>query len=155
MSKKRLRQELQEKFQELIEQYNLGAYTAEEFFERLKQFIQDELEHEEKRGAREGLTEEELAIFDLLDSEVELSDKEHKEVKQIAKDLLEKLQKALVIDWRKKQRAKAKVKSVIENVLDELPKSYDDQIWPHSVEMVYQHVFDVYMGQGVSVYEAA
>jgi len=67
---------------------------------------------------------------------------------------LEKLQKALVIDWRKKQRAKAQVKRVIENALDELPKSYDDQIWPHSVEMVYQHVFDAYMGQGASVYAA-
>ena len=154
VKRNKLRQELQEKFQELIEQYNLGAYTAEEFFEKLKKFIQEELEPEEKRGAREGLNEEELAIFDLLNSEVELSSKERKEVKQIAKALLEKLQKALVIDWRKKQRAKAQVKRVIENVLDELPQSYDDKIWPHSVEKVYQHVFDVYMGQGVSVYAA-
>ncbi len=154
IKRNKLRQELQEKFQDLIEQYNLGAYTAEEFFEKLKQFIQDELEPEEKRSAREGLTEEELAIFDLLDSEVALSDKERKEVKQIAKALLEKLKKALVIDWRKKQRAKAQVKRVIENVLDELPQSYDEKIWPHSVEMVYQHVFDAYLGQGLSVYAA-
>ena len=95
-----------------------------------------------------------MAIFDLLNSEVELSDKERKEVKQIAKALLEKLKNALVIDWRKKQRSKAQVKRVIENVLDELPQSYDDKIWPHSVEMVYQHVYDAYMGQGVSVYAA-
>jgi len=118
VKRNKLRQELQEKFQELIEEYNLGAYTAEEFFEKLKQFIQEELEPEEKRSAREGLNEEELAIFDLLNSEVELSGNERKEVKQIAKALLEKLQKALVIDWRKKQRAKAQVKRVIENVLD-------------------------------------
>jgi len=154
VKRNKLRQELQEKFQALIEEYNLGAYTAEEFFEKLKQFIQEELEPEEKRSAREGLNEEELAIFDLLNSEVELSDKERKEVKQIAKALLEKLKITLVIDWRKKQRAKAQVKRVIENVLDELPKSYDDEIWPHSVEKIYQHVYDAYMGQGVSVYAA-
>ena len=46
------------------------------------------------------------------------------------------------------------MKRVIENILDELPKSYDDEIWSHSVEKVYQHVFDVYMGEGVSVYAA-
>ncbi len=154
IKRNKLRQELQEKFQELIEQYNLGAYTAEEFFDRLKQFIQDELEPEEKRGLREELSEEELAIFDLLSSEVVLSEKERTEVKQIAKALLEKLRSTLVIDWRKKQRAKAQVKRVIENVLDELPESYNDEIWPHSVEMVYQHVFDVYSGQGKSVYAA-
>ncbi len=152
LKRNKLRQELQEKFQELVEQYNLGAYTAEEFFEKLKQFIQNELGPEEKRGAREGLSEEELAIFDLLASEVELSGKERKEVKLIAKALLEKLNAALVIDWRKKQRAKAQVKRVIENVLDELPQSYNDEIWPHSVEMVYQHVFDAYAGQGHSAY---
>ena len=152
IKRNKLRQELQEKFQELVEQYNLGAYTAEEFFEQLKQFIQDELDPEEKRGVREGLTEEELAIFDLLASEVNLSDKERKEVKQIAKVLLEKLESKLVIDWRKKQRAKAQVKNVIENVLDELPQTYSDDIWPHSVEMVYQHVFEAYGGQGRSVY---
>ncbi len=154
VKKNKMRQELQEKFQALVEEYNLGAYTAEIFFEKLKQFIQDELNPEEKRSAREGLSEEELVIFDLLVSEVELSKKERKQVKEIAKVLLEKLNKTLVIDWRKKQRSKAQVKRVIENVLDELPMTYDDKIWPHSVEMVYQHVYDAYMGQGVSVYAA-
>jgi type I restriction enzyme R subunit len=112
------------------------------------------LNPEERRSAKEGLSEEELAIFDLLVSEVELSEKERKEVKEIAKVLLEKLHKALVIDWRKKQRAKAQVKRVIENVLDELPMTYDDTLWPHSVERVYQHVYDAYMGSNINVYAA-
>jgi type I restriction enzyme R subunit len=54
----------------------------------------------------------------------------------------------------KSSAQKQQVKRVIENVLDKLPQSYNDKIWPHSVEKVYQHVFDVYMGQGVSVYAA-
>jgi len=145
------RQDLQEKFQTLIEEYNLGAYTAEQFFEELKKFIND-LEDEEKRTVREGLNEEELAIFDLLCKEVPLSEKERDEIKRISKVLLEKLHEVLVIDWRKKQRTKARVHNAIEEVLDNLPDSFTDELWPKACEEVYLHVFDKYSGEGKSVY---
>jgi len=148
------RQDLQEKFQKLIEQYNLGAYQAEQFFIELRNFVK-ELDEEDKRSAREGVTEEELAVVDLLCKEVELSEKERNKVKSIAKDLLDKLKKALVIDWRKKQRTKARIHNLIEEVLDQLPDSYTDDIWPKTCEEVYLHVFDKYAGQGNSVYERA
>ncbi|WP_275100169.1 type I restriction endonuclease subunit R [Sedimenticola hydrogenitrophicus] len=145
------RQNLQERFQQLIEEYNLGAYTAEQFFEELKKFI-GELEEEEKRTAREDLTEEELAIFDLLCKDVALTEKERAEVKKVAHELLERLKEALVIDWKKKQRTKAKVESLIKDVLDHLPDAYDDNVWPKACEEVYLHVYDKYAGEGVSVY---
>jgi len=50
------------RLQELIEAYNLGAHTTEEMFKKLVEFAR-ELSQEEQRGVREGLTEEELAIF--------------------------------------------------------------------------------------------
>ncbi|MFT5760408.1 MAG: type I restriction enzyme R subunit [Alteromonadaceae bacterium] len=78
--KNKARQDLQQKFLELVEQYNLGAYTAEELFNTLKEFITD-LEHEEKRTVREGLTEEELAVFDLMIQDAPLNDKERNKVK--------------------------------------------------------------------------
>ena len=145
------RQDLQEKFQELIEQYNLGAYQAEQFFAELRSLVQ-ELNEEDKRGAREGLSEEELAIFDLLSIEVELSEQERNNVKAIAKELIDKLKAVLVIDWRKKQRTKARVHNAIEEVLDQLPDSYTDDIWPKACEHVYIHFFDKYAGEGKSVY---
>ncbi len=145
------RQNLQDKFQELIEQYNLGAYTAEQFFEELKKFIR-ELEDEEKRRVREGLTEEELAIFDLLCQEVSLTEKDRDQVKKIAHELLEKLKEVLVIDWKKRQRTKARVESLIKDVLDALPDAYTDEIWPKACEGVYLHVFDKYASEGMSVY---
>ena len=46
--KNKARQDLQHKFEELVEQYNLGAYTAEEFFNQLSDFVKD-LGHEENR----------------------------------------------------------------------------------------------------------
>jgi type I restriction enzyme R subunit len=149
--KNKARQDLQQKFLELVEQYNLGAYTAEEFFNRLKEFI-NELEHEEKRTVREGLSEEELAVYDLMIQAAPLTDKERDRVKEIAKELTEKMQEILVIDWRKKQRTKARVKNMIEEVLDGLPESYDDDLWPKTCSEVYMHIFEKYPGQGQSVY---
>ena len=145
------RQDLQEKFKKLVDQYNLGAYQAEAFFDELRKFVQ-ELDEEEKRAASEGLTEEELAIVDLLCKEVALSENERNKVKTLAKTLLEKLKSVLVIGWRKKQRAKARVHNTIEEVLDNLPDHYTDEIWPKTIENVYLHVFDKYAGEGKSVY---
>ena len=145
--KNKARQDLQQKFLELVEQYNLGAYTAEEFFNRLKEFI-NELEHEEKRTVREGLSEEELAVYDLMIQAAPLTDKERNKVKDIAKELTGKMQEILVIDWRKKQRTKARVKNMIEEVLDGLPESYDDDLWPKTCSDVYMHIFEKYPGQG-------
>ncbi|MEZ8408616.1 type I restriction endonuclease subunit R [Vibrio splendidus] len=151
MLKNKSRQDLQQKFQELIDEYNLGAYTAEEFFQRLSGFLHD-LDHEEKRTVREGLSEEELAVFDLMTQELPLNEKERNEVKRIAKDLVDNMKELLVIDWRKKQRTKARVRSYIEDVLDRLPESYDDDLWPKTCSEVYMHVYEKYPGQGQSVY---
>ena len=148
--KNKTRQDLQQKFQALIETYNLGAYTAEEFFNRLQEFI-GELEYEEKRTVREGSTEE-LAVYDLMVQDAPLSDKECNQVKEIAKVLTEKMKGILVIDWRKKQRTKARVKNMIEEVLDSLPESYDDDLWPKTCGEVYMHILEKYPGQSLSPY---
>ena len=112
------------------------------------------MDDEERRGVREGLDEEELAIFDLLCLDIELAKKERDEVKVIAKELLTKLQDVLVIDWRKKQRAKARVQNLIQDILDRLPASFTEELWPVTCDRVYQHIFDAYRGEGQSVYVA-
>jgi hypothetical protein len=56
---------LVEKLAKLVESYTLGTLQVEVFFEALKALIA-EMDNEERRAAREGFTEEELAIFDLL-----------------------------------------------------------------------------------------
>nr|WP_259524589.1 DUF3387 domain-containing protein [Shewanella baltica] len=74
MLKNKSRQDLHQKFLELIEQYNLGAYSAEEFFNELKNYIQY-LDHEDKRTVREGLSEKDLAVFYLMSMVVPLNEK--------------------------------------------------------------------------------
>lgn len=142
---------LQQRFDEIVEKYNLGAHSAEEFFEQLTLFV-EELDEEERRHIKEGLEEPELTIFDLLCQGVTLEDKERDIVKNLAKKLLGELEGNLVIDWRKKQRTKARVQKTIDDILQDLPDSYDDKQWQVVCDKVYLHVYDKYQESGKSVY---
>lgn len=141
-----------QKFQQLIDEYNSGAINVEMFFERLMAFMK-ELNEEEKRGVSENLTEEELALFDLL-KKPDMTKAEAQQVKLASKNLLIKLIKEkLVLDWRRKQQTRADVQFTIETVLDEmLPKSYPPDLYQQKCNTVYQHVYDSYYGAGKSVY---
>jgi type I restriction enzyme, R subunit len=152
----RSRMDFYTKFQEMIKEYNDGSLNIEEFFKRLIDFTRS-LNKEEKRGIAENLTEEELAVFDVLTRpDMHLSDKEIKLVKQVACDLLVTLKKEkLVLDWRKKQQAKAAVQVAIKNFLESLPQCYTEEIYNQKVQLVYQHVYESYYGSGQSVYEKA
>ena len=127
----------------------------ESFFAKLVDFAQG-LNAEERRGIAENLSEEELAIFDLLTKpEIKLGNKEQQEVKKVAHDLLETLKKEkLVLDWRKRQQSRAAVRQSIEVILDErLPlTSYTKELFQSKCDVVYQHIYDSYFGQGLSIY---
>jgi type I restriction enzyme R subunit len=145
-----------EKFQKMIDEYNSSSYNVETFFASLVEFAQ-ELNAEEKRGIAEKLTEEELAIFDLLiKPEMTLKKKEEREVKKVAQELLETLKREkLVLDWRKRQQSRAAVRLSIDEILDRLPRSYIPDLYRHKCDVVYQHIYDSYFGQGLSIYSHA
>ncbi len=152
----RTRLDYLERFQRMIDEYNAGAMNIEEFFNRLVDFARD-LNREEQRAVSENLTEEELAIFDLLTKpEMKLSKKEELQVKTAAKDLLIKLkQEKIVLDWKKRQQTRAMVKQAIEQILDEeLPSVYDRKVFNNKCDSVYQHIFDNYTGPNKNVYVA-
>jgi type I restriction enzyme R subunit len=142
-----------QKFQQMIDEYNQGAANLEEFFERLLKFVK-ELQEEEKRGVSEGLSEEELAVFDLITKpEMKLTKKEEGQVKSIARELLETLKREkLVLDWRKTQATRAAVRVAVEDKLDELPRVFTREIYTQKCNAVYQHIFESYYGEGRSVY---
>jgi type I restriction enzyme, R subunit len=147
--------DLLEKFKKLIEEYNKGL-DVDGFFEKLVTFVK-ELSEEDQRGIAEQLTEEELAIFDILTKPTpDLPPKEKKEVKKIARRLLNTLKEAkLVLDWRKKLRTRADVYATVKTLLDELPRIYTPELYLEKCDLVYRHVFDSYQGEGKSVYETA
>jgi type I restriction enzyme R subunit len=131
----------------MIAEYNAGSATVEQLFQQLMDFIRS-MSDEEKRAAREGLNEEELAIFDLLTKpEPKLTKAQEVSVKAIAKTLLTKLKREkLVLDWRLKENAKADVRETIRVELDQLPEVYDRRIWEDKVERTFQFVFEHYNG---------
>ena len=68
-------------------------------------------------------------------------------VKQVAKAMLETLKREkLVLDWRLKERAKAAVRSAIQQSLDVLPSAYNDVIWQGKVAQTSEWIFDHYGG---------
>jgi type I restriction enzyme R subunit len=149
------RMDFLEKFQRMIEEYNQGAVNLEEFFERLLKFVR-ELQEEDKRGVSEGLSEEELAVIDLITKpEMKLTKKEEGQVKRVARELLETLKREkLVLDWRKTQSTRAAVRVTVEDKLDELPRVFSREIYNQKCNVVYQHLFENYYGEGRSVYGA-
>jgi type I restriction enzyme R subunit len=143
-----------EKFQQIISEYNTGSRNVEMFFNDLINFAQ-ELDTEDKRAISQNLTEEELAVFDLLTKpEIKLNKPEEQEVKQVARELLAILKKEkLVLDWRKRQQTRASVEVAIKDVLDKLPENYSIEIYEQKCQEVYQHVYENYSGQS-SIYDS-
>ncbi|PYC35710.1 DEAD/DEAH box helicase [Pseudomonas soli] len=150
------RKDFMEKFQKLIDAYNSGSMNIEVFFKQLVDLTAD-LQVEDQRAIRENLSEEELALFDILTNPVpELADKDRALVKKVCKELLETLKaEKLVLDWRKKDRARSDVRRTLEIVFDRgLPESYDEGIYNEKCELAFHHIFTSYYGAGESVYSA-
>jgi type I restriction enzyme R subunit len=134
--------DLVERLEKLIDAYNTASIGVQELFERLKEFIRN-LADEEARAAREDLTEDELAIFDLLTKpEPKLTRAQEVEVKKVARELLEKLQDAVsVFQWRQRQQTRAAVRSTIEVILNNLPEApYPEDSWKQKVEATWNFV---------------
>ncbi|MDZ7829366.1 MAG: DUF3387 domain-containing protein [Halofilum sp. (in: g-proteobacteria)] len=151
------RMDFMEKLQKLIEKYNAGSLNIEAFFQHLMEFTH-ELQEEDQRAIREGLTEEELALFDIITKPApEMTDKEVAQVKAMCRELLDTLKKEkLVLDWRKKSQAKGAVRRTLEIVFDRgLPESFDEEIYKEKCEVAFQHILTSYHGGGQNVYSSA
>ena len=152
----RTRTDFLETFLEMIEEYNAGSKNVELFFDELLAFTQ-RLSEEEQRTVAENLSEEELALFDLLmKPRPDMSDVEVKQVKSVARELLETLKREkLVLDWRRRQQSRAAVLTTVQDVLDKLPRAYTTEMYNDKCQRVYQHVFDAYADAEKSVYGTA
>ena len=42
----------------------------------------------------------------------------------------------------------------VQDVLEDLPRTYSPELYNQKCDIVYQHVFDAYTGQGQGVYAA-
>jgi type I restriction enzyme R subunit len=139
------------KFEALIESYNAGSRNIDDLFKELLALSRS-LSEEEQRHVREQLTEEELTVFDLLTRPgPDLAPAERDEVKKVARQLLQQVRRALVLNWRQKAQARAQVKLAIEDTLDEgLPRAYTPDLYKSKCSVMFEHVFE-HFGEAATV----
>jgi type I restriction enzyme R subunit len=147
------RADFREKFEALIASYNAGSRSVEEIYKQLLQ-LSLQLSLEQQRHIRENLSEEELAMFDiLLQSAPDLSDSERAKVKQSARELVERIKALLVLNWQQKSSARAKLKLQIQEALDiGLPRAYTPELYLQKCEAVFAHIEKAYPERDLSNY---
>ena len=136
-----------ERFKRIIDSYNAGGTENEDYYEQLVKLL-EEMRQEDKRASAEGLTEEELEIYDLLIAEKKLTKADEQKVKLSAKNLYKKLvdnrSSLLVVDWYKDEQPRAKLKYEVELSLnDDLPASYDKAAFDSKVSLLINHFVDM------------
>lgn len=141
------RRKFSERYQGIIDRYNSGTNEAEYYFEELEKLLED-LKEEQNRCVVEGLSEEELEIYDLLLVRGKnLTKEEIQRVKLAAKNLYKKLvenrDSLLVVDWYKDENTTLKLKKAVEDSLDEdLPVSYDKEIFQSKTNLLLSLFID-------------
>lgn len=139
-----------EKYQQIIHEYNQeqNRATIEKTFEELMK-LSNELTEEEKRYVREGFeNDEQLSMYDVLMKD-DLSKEDIKKLKNVAKELIEKI-KALLATMDHpfdKQETKAAIIITIRDILwQELPESYSEESITQYRDEVYNYISSHYGG---------
>ena len=148
-----LRTDFEERYRKIIKEYNkeTDRVTIEETFAQLVAFV-DDLSKEDQRAVQEGLSEDHLAVFDLLvETKGELNTRSRNKVKEVASELLTAIKSELskLEHWRETRQTQAQVKRMIHDYLysDETGLPVDDYT-PDDVstlaEVIYLHVYETY-----------
>ena len=135
----------QQRYEEIVAAYNRekDRVTIEETFRRLTELM-DEMDAEQKRAVEEGLSEDELALFDLLKKD-SLGKADRERVKQASRDLLAAI-KARLSDldrfWEKEQ-TKADVEVfILDEIFTNLPTPpFTEEEMKVVASNVYDHVW--------------
>ena len=139
------RMDYQQRYEEIVADYNRekDRVTIEETFRRLIELV-DELDAEQRRAVEEGLSEGELALFDLLKKD-NLGTAERERVKQASRDLLAAVRARLAeLDrfWEKEQ-TKAEVQVfILDEVFSSLPTPpFTEDEMKAVASDVYDHIW--------------
>lgn len=133
-----------ERLNAILNQYNSGAHDIDQLLEDLVDLAKG-LDDEDQRAVKENLSEDELAIFDLLVKEsIDPTDVE--KLRKVSHHLLEELKEKLVIDWRDREATRAGVKTTIFDILyASLPEpTYSEEDCETKGLEVYNFVYERY-----------
>ncbi|MCU0440350.1 MAG: type I restriction endonuclease subunit R [Raineya sp.] len=145
-----------QRYQEIIEEYNKGKDESviKETFRKLIELV-NSYSVEEAETKREGLTDEQKAIFDILRNGKELNRSEKNEIKRLSIEILEELKKdkLKVEQWSSKSVTAVAVFNYVSNTLfEKLPSSYITEDIDLKTNLVYNHLKHQYFGGGMSIY---
>jgi len=139
------RMDYYKKYLEIVADYNRekDRVTIEDTFVKLVDFVKG-LDQEQRRAAEEGLNEEELAVFDLVQRD-DLSKADRERIKAVSKSLLATLQTTLarLERWTEKEQTQAEVRTAILDYLYiQLPTPpFSEEDKQAAAERVYLHVW--------------
>jgi type I restriction enzyme R subunit len=144
---------LRQKFEGFLEEFGEGGMEVDALFARLVDLAQ-ELKAEGQRAAQTGLGEEGLALFDALTKPAPgLVEREVEQVGSVVLGLLTDLRaRGLEAGWRKDQEIRMSVRLSIEEAVGRLPGPFTPALAAQKADLVFQHVYDSYYGDGRSVY---
>ena len=140
-----LRMNYEKKYQEIIAAYNQDKdrATIEDTFAKLTEVLAG-LDVEQQRAVQEGLSEDQLALFDLV-QRGDLNKTERERIKQASRDLLAGVLAVIApLDrWTEKEQTQAEVESfILDQVylsLPEPPYTSDDKA--EVAQLVYRHIW--------------
>lgn len=145
------------RYQEIIDEYNRGKdeVVIKETFRKLIELVNSYSE-EEAETKREGLTDEQKAIFDILRHGKKLEEKEKNKIKKISIELLDELkkEKLKVEQWAYKSVTVAAVFNMVYDTLFKgLPcPTYQADDIEEKTKSVCKHLKRQYFGGGMSIY---
>ena len=140
-----LRMDYYKKYQEIIADYNRekDRVTIEETFARLEELVVS-LDEEQRRAAEEGLSEDELALFDLF-QKPSLTKNERERLKQGSKLLLQELSKLVtpLEQWTQKEQTQAEVEVfILDHLFQMLPSPpFSTRDKEETSRLVYRHIW--------------
>ena len=140
-----LRMNYEKKYQEIIAAYNQDKdrATVEDTFAKLMD-LANSLNDEQRRAVDEGLSEEQLALFDLV-QRADLTKKDRERIKQASKELLAGVLAVIApLDrWTEKEQTQAVVETfVLDHIYQSLPEPpYTPGDKAQVAQLVYRHIW--------------
>jgi type I restriction enzyme R subunit len=144
------RMDYYKKYSDIIADYNRekDRVTIEETFARLVD-LANSLDAEQRRAAEEGLSEEELALFDLLTKKT-LSQVDREQVKRASRSLLASIQQLIapLERWTDKEQTQAEVETfILDHVFLNLPSPpFTEEEKQRVARQIYEHIWQQCVG---------
>lgn len=139
------RMDYYKKYSDIIADYNRekDRVTIEDTFAKLVD-LANRLDAEQRRATEEGLSEDELALFDLL-SKATLTKTDRERVKQASRSLLASIQELIapLERWTDKEQTQAEVETfILDHVFLNLPSPpFTDEEKQRLARQVYEHIW--------------